>query len=99
MPCVMYKMVSLMSYVMYHTKSDITGFACVFVILDSLTKLLPGLFMIVLLPFYVVSMRHQCKIVLTRPITILNTESTSWGRAETNRMHKTILYWLFCRIF
>ena len=98
MSCVLYNMVSLvslMTYIMYHTKSDIKGFVCILVIVDSLTKLLPGLFMIVLLPFYAVSMRHQCKIVLTRPITILDTESTSWGRAETNRMQKNILYRLF----
>ena len=47
-----YKMVSLMSYVMYYTKSDIKGFVYIFVIVDSLTKLLPGLFMIFLLPYY-----------------------------------------------
>ena len=50
--CLVYRMVSLMSYVMYHTKSVIKGFVCRFVIVDSLTKLLPGLFMIVLLPYY-----------------------------------------------
>ena len=38
------------SYVMYYTKSDIKGFVCIFVIVDSLTELLPGLLMIVLLP-------------------------------------------------
>ena len=26
-----------------------------------------------------------------------NAESTSWGWAETNRMYKIILYWLFCQ--
>ena len=53
--CLVYKMVSLMSYVMYHTKSDIKGFVCIFVIVDRLTKLLPGLFMIVLLSYYALS--------------------------------------------
>ena len=42
--CLVYKMVSLMPYVMYHTKSDLKGFVCKFVIVDRLTKLLPGLF-------------------------------------------------------
>ena len=42
--CLLYKM-SLMSFVMYHTKSDIKGFVCIFVIVDRLTKLFPGLFM------------------------------------------------------
>ena len=55
-------MVSLMSYVMYHTKSDIKVFVCMPVIVDSLTKLLPGLFMIVLLPFYAVSYSFNCHI-------------------------------------
>ena len=41
-----------MAYVMYPTKSDIKGFVCIFVIVDRLTKLLPGLFMIVLLSYY-----------------------------------------------
>ena len=41
-----------MSYVMYHTKSDMKGFVCIFVIVDRLTKLLPGLSMIVLLSYY-----------------------------------------------
>ena len=50
--CLVYKMVSLMSYVMYHTKSDIKQFVCIFLIVDSLTKLLPALFMITLLPHY-----------------------------------------------
>ena len=62
MSCVLYKMVSLMSYVMYHTKSDIKVFVCMPVIVDSLTKLLPGLFMIVLLPFYAVSYSFNCHI-------------------------------------
>ena len=62
MSCVLYKMVSLMSYVMYHTKSDIKGFVCIFVIVDSLTKLLPGLFMIVLLPYYALFYSFNCHI-------------------------------------
>ena len=40
-------MVSLMCYVMYHAKSDVKGFVCICVIVDRLTKLLLGLFMIV----------------------------------------------------
>ena len=55
MSCILYTIVSLLSYVMFHTKSDIKGFVCILVIVDSLTKLLPGLFMIVLLLFYTVS--------------------------------------------
>ena len=42
--CIVYKMVSFMSYVMYHTKLDIKGFVCLLV--------LPGLFMNVSLPYY-----------------------------------------------
>ena len=37
--CLVYKNPSLMSYVMYYTKSDIKGFVCIFVIVDSLTKM------------------------------------------------------------
>ena len=55
-------MVSLMSYVMYHTKSDIKGFVCIFVIVDRLTKLLPGLFMIVLLSYYTLFYSFNCHI-------------------------------------
>ena len=62
MSCVLYKMVSLMSYVMYHTKSDIKEFVYMPVIVDCLTKLLPGLFMIVLLPFSAVSYSFNCHI-------------------------------------
>ena len=36
--CLVYKMVSLMSYVMYHIKSDIKGFVCIFVIIDRLMR-------------------------------------------------------------
>ena len=39
------------------------------------------------------------RFVQTRLNTILNTESTIWGKAETNIMHKTILYRLFCCFF
>ena len=42
--CLVYNMVSLMSYVNYHTKPDIKGFVSLFVIVVSLTKLSPGLF-------------------------------------------------------
>ena len=50
--CLVSKMVILMSYVMHQTKSDIKEFVCIFVKVDRLTKLLPGLFMIVLLGYY-----------------------------------------------
>ena len=60
--CLVYKMVSLMSYVMYHTKTDIKGFVSIFVKVDSLTKLLPGLFMIVLLPYYALFYSFNCHI-------------------------------------
>ena len=60
--CLVYTMDSLMSHVMYHTKSDIKGFVCIFVIVDSLTKLLPGLFMIVFLPYYVLFYSFNCYI-------------------------------------
>ena len=43
--CLVSKIVNLMFYVMYHTKSDIKGFVWMFVIVDSLTKRLPGLLM------------------------------------------------------
>ena len=62
MSCILYKMVSLMSYVMCHSKSDIKVFVCISVIVDSLTKLLPGLFMTVLLPFYAVPYSFNCHI-------------------------------------
>ena len=61
--CLVYKMVSLMSYVIYHTKSDIKGFVCIFVIVDRLTKRLRGLFMIVLLSFYVLFYSFNCHIL------------------------------------
>ena len=51
-----------MSYVMHHTKSDIKGFVCIFVLVDSLTKLLPDLFMIVLLPYYALFHSFNCHI-------------------------------------
>ena len=60
--CLVYKIVSLMSYVMYHTKSDIKGFVCIFVTVDRLTKLLPGLFMIVLLSYYESFNSFDCHI-------------------------------------
>ena len=60
--CLVYKMASLMSYVIYHTKLDIKGFVCIFVIADSLTKLLPVLFMIVLLPYYALFYSFNCNI-------------------------------------
>ena len=60
--CLVYKMVSLMSYIMYHTKSDKKGFVCIFVIVDSLTKLLPGVFMIVLFPYYALFYSFNCHI-------------------------------------
>jgi len=37
---------SLMSYVMYHIKSDLKGFVCIFVIVDRVTKQLPGTWLI-----------------------------------------------------
>ena len=46
--CLVYKMVSLLSYVIYNKKWDIKGFVGIFMIFDSLTKLLPDIFMIVL---------------------------------------------------
>ena len=57
-----YKMVSLMSYEMYHTKSDIKGVVCKFVIVDRLTKLLPGLSMIVLFSYYALFYSFDCHI-------------------------------------
>ena len=51
--CIVYKMVNLMSYVMYHTKLDIKGFVYLLVIADSLTKPLLGLFMNVSLLYVV----------------------------------------------
>ena len=66
--CLVYKKVSLMSYVMNHTKSDIKGFVCIFVLVDRLTKLLPGLFMIVLL----------CKYTLFHPIPDSNWIIQNW---------------------
>ena len=45
-------LVYIVSYVMNHTESDIKGFVCIFLILDNLTKLLPGVFMIVLFHYY-----------------------------------------------
>ena len=49
-----------MAYVIYYIKSEIKGFVCIFVIVDSLTKLLPGLFMVVLLPSYELFFRFNC---------------------------------------
>ena len=60
--CLMYKMVSLMSYVMYNTKSVIKGFVCIFVVVDRLTKLLPELSMRVLLPLLCVVFSFNCHI-------------------------------------
>ena len=51
-----------MHYVMYHIKSDIKGFVCIFVIVDRLTKLLPGLFMIVLLSYFALFYSFNCHI-------------------------------------
>ena len=56
--CLVYKMVSLM----YHTKSDIKGFVCIFVIVDRLTKVLLGLFMIVILSYYELFYSFNCHI-------------------------------------
>ena len=55
-------MVSLLPYVMYHTKSDIKEFVRIFVIVDRLTKLLPGLSMVVLLSHYVLFYSFNCHI-------------------------------------
>ena len=55
-------MVSLMSYVMHHTKPHKEGFVCISVIVYSLTKQLPGLFMIVLLPYYGLFYSFNCHI-------------------------------------
>ena len=51
-----------MSYVIYHTKSDIEGFVGIFVIVDRLTKPLPCLFMIVLLSYYALFYSLNCHI-------------------------------------
>ena len=53
-------MVSLMFYVIYHTKSDIKGFVCTFGIVNRITKLLSGLFMIVLLSYYELFYSFNC---------------------------------------
>ena len=60
--CPVYKMGSLMSYVMYNTKSVIKGFVCIFVVVDRLTKLLPELSMRVLLPLLCVVFSFNCHI-------------------------------------
>ena len=55
------KMVSLiMPYVIYQTKSDIKEFVCIFVIVERLTKLLTGLFMVVLLSYYALFYSFNC---------------------------------------
>ena len=59
-------MVSLMSYVMYHTKSDIKVFDCMPVIVNSLTKLLPASFMIVLLLSYALFCSFNCTALVPR---------------------------------
>ena len=51
-----------MSFVIYHTKSDTKGFVCTFVIVNRLTKLLSGLFMIVLLSYYELFYSFNCHI-------------------------------------
>ena len=45
-------MVDLLSYVMYHTKSDIKEVVCIFVKVDNLTNLLSGLSYDCLIPAY-----------------------------------------------
>ena len=50
--CPVYKMVSIIFYVMYHIKSDIKGVVCIFVKVDNLTNLLSGLSYDCLIPAY-----------------------------------------------
>ena len=50
---------SVLPYVMYHTKSDIEGFVCIFVIVNSLTNMLSGFFTVVLLPNYALFYWHE----------------------------------------
>ena len=80
--CLLYKM-SLMSFVTYHTKSEINVFVSIFVVVDSLTKIFPGLFMSNCLTL-------RCSIVL---IVIFMNYSCLWFTCLMNKtvqlMHNT----------
>ena len=90
--CLVYKKVSLMSNVMYHTKSDIKGFVCIFVIVD----------MIVLQNYYLFFLWYstiRCFIVL---IVIFMNYSGLWFNYFMNKtvwfMHdmKSVIRGLVC---
>ena len=64
-------------------KSDIKGFVCIFVIVDSLTRLLPGLFMmIVLWPNYALFYRIQMEYPKPFYIAFLPSSAEAQAQAQ-----------------